>query len=78
MIYSVINFTVISIGSKIIGYPKLSYINKIMLSYPLQHLIPNTIFFYVTSKKNDELMSMIMIMKGKYSFEIMRKPNNLT
>ena len=41
MIDFVLNFAIIYFDSKFISYPKFLYINKIILSYPLQYLIPN-------------------------------------
>ena len=47
-----LNFTTISLDSKIIDYPKFSYINNVMLSYLIWLLILNP------KKKNfDELIN---------------------
>lgn len=37
----IVNFMVILNESKARGYPKFSSINKIILPYPIWHLIPN-------------------------------------
>ena len=48
-----LNFTTISLDSKIIDYPKFSYINNVMLSYLIWLLILNP----KKKKKIDELIN---------------------
>ena len=81
MIDFAINYGTISLDSKVIDYPKFSYISNIMLSYLLWYLTPN-------QKKKEEEKSpawrtkkigelMITTLRGKYDFEKIEKLNNL-
>lgn len=57
-----LNFATISLDSKIIDYPKFSYINNIMLSYLIWRLILNP-----KKKKFDELINTKV--REKHDFE---------